>query len=193
MARQARKQTAKPITAAQVKRIHTIVSSLRINDENYRAALEGRFNVTTCKALTLMQAKSFIAELEQVALQVDRERRQTQRDEAERTEEAAHPKRFSDLGNRPGMATPPQLRKIEGMWQDVSIIPDADARNRALRRFVQRIAGVADLRFLDREGTSKVINALNAMEKQLDKTGKGSTRRNDRTGDLPSQGTQSME
>ena len=89
--------------------------------------------------------------------------------------EAAKPKRFDNLDNRPGMASAPQLRKIEAMWQDISIIPEPDARGRALRHFVKRISGVADLRFLDSQGAGKVINAMNAMLKQATAPAKDKT------------------
>ena len=64
------------ITAAQIKRIHTILHLLGISDENYRAALKSRFNVTTSKDLALQEAKNFIDELEKLARKTDRERYQ---------------------------------------------------------------------------------------------------------------------
>ena len=162
---QARKQTiAKLITAAQIKRIHTVIHILGVSDDNYRAALDSRFGVGSCKDLTLMQAKSFIDELERLALKTDQERHQKQ---CEATHaEAERPKKFDDLDNRPDMASGAQLRKIEAMWQDISIVPEENARGRALRRFIQRITGVMGLRFLDTQMAGKVINALNAMEKR---------------------------
>lgn len=156
MARTAKK-AAKPIAASQIRRIHTIIHALRIDDDTYRAALAERFGVTTCKDLSFDQAQAFIREFEERARKAATE----SHPEAAPTEK----QRFSDLDNRPDMASGAQLRKIEAMWQEVSIITNQAARNRALRRFVHRVAGVADLRFLDREGASKVINALNAMKK----------------------------
>lgn len=156
----------KPITAAQIKRIHTILHVLGISDENYRAALESRFNVTTCKDLTVQEAKNFIDELEKLALKTDRERYQAKMDKTAEEFAGKQPKRFDNLDNRPGMASAAQLRKIEIMWSDISIIPEAEPRAKALRRFIQRITGVADIRFLDAEMAGKVINAMNAMQKR---------------------------
>lgn len=170
---QARQKTEKPITQAQIKRIHTILHILCVSDDNYRAALESRFCVNTCKDLTLVQAKSFIDELEKLALKTDQERYQAQKE----TEQP--PQRFSNLDNRPGMASGAQLRKIEAMWQDISIIPDQDARGRALRQLIKRVAGVADVRFLDNQGAGKVINALSAMQKQATKPAKSKKLKND--------------
>ena len=158
--------TAKPITAAQIKRIHTIVHLLSISDDNYRACLDSRFGVTTSKSLSVHQAHSFITELEKFALDSQNERDKAERTAARQKMEDERPKRFDNLDNRPGMANGSQLRKIEAMWQDISFIPEAEPRGRALRHFIKRIAGVADLRFLDSQAVGKVINALNAIQKQ---------------------------
>ncbi|ABK99992.1 regulatory protein GemA [Pelobacter propionicus] len=158
------KRTARPITAAQIKRIHTQLHILGVSDENYRAALESRFGVTTCKDLTLAQAKSFIDELQELAHKTDQERYSRERAAARARAEAGTPKRFDELDNRPGMASAAQLRKIEAMWTDISDVPDPAARARALRRFLLRIAKVSDLRFLDDQMAGWVINALNVMK-----------------------------
>lgn len=162
---QAQRNT-KSITAAQIKRIHTILHVLGISDENYRAALESRFSVTTCKDLTVQEAKSFIDELEKLARKTDRERYQAKMNKAAEEFAGKQPKRFDNLDNRPGMASAAQLRKIEATWQEISIIPEAEPRARALRRFIQRITGVADIRFLDGEMAGKVINAMTAMQRR---------------------------
>jgi len=163
------KQKSKPITAAQVKRVHTILHVLGVSDENYRAALESRFGVTTCKDLTIQEAGSFLDELEKLALKADRERYQAKMNKAAEEFAAKQPKRFDDLDSRPGMASGAQLRKIEAMWQEISIIPEAEPRARALRRFIQKITGVAAIRFLDSEMAGKVINAMSAMQKREQK------------------------
>jgi cell division protein ZapA (FtsZ GTPase activity inhibitor) len=163
---QAKTKTGKPITAAQIKRIHTIVHILHIADDNYRACLDSRFGVTSCKDLTVQQAISFIDELEKFATKIQSERLDEQREAAQAKAEAERPKRFDNLDNRPGMASGAQLRKIEAMWQDISIVPDHDARARALRHFIKRVVKVADMRFLTGEDAGKIINALNAMQKR---------------------------
>lgn len=164
--------TAKPITAAQIKRIHTIVHILKISDDTYRDCLDSRFGVTSCKDLTVHQAHSFIYELEKLALEVQGNCDKAEREKARQKAEDAKPKRFDNLDNRPGMANGAQLRKVEAMWQDISIMPEPDARGRALRHFIKRIAGVADLRFLDSQAVGKVINALNAMQRRAVKPAK---------------------
>jgi len=165
MARNTRKNIEKPITAAQIKRIHTIVSILQISDGTYRAALESRFNVASCKDLTLNQAQSFIRELDEAALQVQESAQRAELHKRMEESRQSWNLPYSDLDNRPGMASGAQLRKIEVMWSEVSIVPEPEARSRALRRFVFRIAQVADMRFLDLEGAGKVITALEAMKR----------------------------
>ena len=56
--------------------------------------------------------------------------------------------RFEDLGVRDGMALPAQLRKIEAMWIGVSRMPNYTAKQGALKRFLKRVAGVEDMRFV---------------------------------------------
>ena len=169
---QAQKKAEKPISAAQVKRIHTIKSILRLSEDNYRDCLESRFGVRSCKDLTLMQAKSFLDELERVALNVEQDLGQKRHKEATAKAAANMPKKFDDLDNRPDMASGAQLRKIEAMWQDLSIIPEAEPRARALRRFIQRVTGVMGLRFLTSQDAGKILNALGAMEKRETQKGK---------------------
>lgn len=72
--------------------------------------------------------------------------------------------RFADLGERRGMATPKQLRKIEAMWRDRSRMPSADEQDAALRAWLTARWGVGDLRFLSRFRASDVIVALEKME-----------------------------
>ncbi len=164
-----KRKTEKSITARQICRIHTVKYILGISDDNYRECLESRFNVVTCKNLTLLQAKSFIDELDKFALKMQGKHDQAQRDAAKQKaveEYQKRPKRFDELDNRLGYASGAQLRKISAMWSDISFVPDHNARARALRHFIKRISGVADLRFLDSQAASKVICALTAMQKQ---------------------------
>jgi hypothetical protein len=68
-------------------------------------------------------------------------------------------RRFEDLGERPSMASPGQLRKIEVMWREVAIGDPA----KTLRRFVWRMCRVSDLRFLSAAQAHEVIEAIKAI------------------------------
>jgi phage gp16-like protein len=162
MAQQKRNQIKKAITPQQVKRIHILIRDLNINDATYRKILDIHYGVTTCKDMDWGQANHVIIILEKM-LRINQCESSTKQ-QAEPIPEPV-PERFSELDSRPGKASAAQLRKIEAMWADVSIVADPDARSRALRRFVARISGVDSLRFLDRDMVRKVINALNAMQK----------------------------
>jgi hypothetical protein len=65
---------------------------------------------------------------------------------------------------RPGFASPRRIRMIQGLWADLSYAPPAK-RQTALREFLRKRFGVADLRFLTEMGAANVINALLAMVK----------------------------
>lgn len=153
----------KPISPSQIKRIHSMIHELQINDCVYREILSSRFGVTTSKDLTLHQASTFIDELAQ------KTREKTLKRFSENKTFGNGSMKHNELGGREGMATPPQLRKIEAAWGDVSVTTDPAKRIQGLRHFIQRIAGVSALRFLDWQGASKVINALTAMQEAKQK------------------------
>lgn len=144
------------LTKTQIKMIHSLKNALQLDDPTYRSILDDRFQVGSSKDLSLNQAEVLIRELKEIAVRTgvwkQRPGRKNKFDEWE--------------GRRGGMATPPQLRKIEAMWQEVSRIDEPEGRKKALRSLLERIVKVSDLRFLDSEGASKVINALSSMQKR---------------------------
>jgi hypothetical protein len=145
-----------PITKAQIKIVHSLKNALRLDDPIYREILDTWFQVGSSKDLTAAQAETVIRELKGMAVS-----------SGVWEERSARKKKFDEWENRRGaMATPPQLRKIEAMWQEVSRIEEPEGRKKALRSFLERIAKVSDLRFLDFEGAGKVINALTSMRKR---------------------------
>lgn len=143
------------ITKAQIKLVHCLKSALQMDDPTYRQALENRFQVSTSKDLTSFQAEELIRELKGIAMSAGLWTEQPQRK-----------KKFEEWEGRRGMASAPQLRKIEIMWGEVSRIEEPEGRKKAFRSFLERIAKVSDLRFLDADGAGKVINALSAMRKR---------------------------
>jgi len=150
-----RSRRTTPITAAQIKLVHALKRVLLLEDDPvlWQQLLYERFKVTSSKELTVDQAGKLIDELQAAALKHGLwEAREDMR------------QRFNKLDNRPGMATPEQLRKIEATWQAVSRAPEGQERVVALRSFINRIAKVSDLRFLDSDGAGKVLNALKVMQ-----------------------------
>jgi hypothetical protein len=144
------------ITKNQIKLVHSLKSALQLDDPTYRSILDEWFKVTSSKELTMTQAEVLIRELKDIAVRA-----------GVWEQRPARQKKFDEWdGRRGNIATPPQLRKIEAMWQDVSRIEEPECRKKALRSFLERVAKVSDLRFLDFEGAGKVINALNSMRKR---------------------------
>ena len=143
------------ITANQCRKIHALKNAMAMTDDEYRALLHGMHGVETCTVLSLHAAGALIEELEGMAISAEVWKRK----EGSR-------QRFNELSGRSNdMATPAQLRKIEAIWQEVSRVEDPTSRAKALRSFIERTAKVSDLRFLSREGSTKIINALTTMQK----------------------------
>ena len=69
--------------------------------------------------------------------------------------------RFNSLKNRPDMATPEQLRKIEAMWHDMCYAKNKPA---ALRKFLWRMVRVTDLRFLKFIQADRMIEILKKIQ-----------------------------
>lgn len=158
MAHRAHKNAGPPISPAQIKKIHTLKTALRMDDNSYRVALFNACGFETSKAMSMKDAAELIDDWQTKAT-------------AAGVWKPRQPKakKFDDLDNRRGavaMATPPQMRMIETVWQEVSRATEPEARATGLRHFIKRIAKVDSLRFLDRDGASAVINALTKMQKQ---------------------------
>ncbi len=59
------------ISSEQIKKIHTLKSKARLEDEDYRTILESRFNVNTSLGLTQAQASKLIEILYRLAGNID--------------------------------------------------------------------------------------------------------------------------
>lgn len=140
------------IKAHQVRKIHALKGRLGMDDDVYRARLDARFGVRTCKHLSEAQADEFLQELEDAAI-------------AAGVWQATGRRRYRNLSGRDSdMATPAQLRKIEAMWAEVSRIKDDPAaRRRALDRYCRRIVGIDRLVWLEKQHVQKVVKALESM------------------------------
>lgn len=61
------------------------------------------------------------------------------------------------------MASPRQLRYLEAIAQEALRGKSPDERQKALRKIVQRQAGVSDLMFLEKHMVNSVLYALEEM------------------------------
>ena len=150
----ARKTMLQTSTPGEIKKIHALVSALGIDDDLYREMLWNRFNTRSSKELTNLQAGQLIEELEKIAIQ----KGVWKKNDFKRKHEA--------LDGRPGFASAPQLALIESTWGKLSRMETPELKAKALRGFIFIVAGVSDLRFLNKSGAGKVIIALRSMEKR---------------------------
>jgi phage gp16-like protein len=149
------------IKAIQIKKIHALKNRLGWSDEQYRGYLmtEGEGFATSCKDLSEQEAERLIRQMELAAAA----KGVWEMRGASSVERGAS-KKYDELGDRPGMATPKQLRMIEAMWAEVSYYRNAEARERALRYFLNHITGVDDLRFVEAWQVRKVVKALQKIK-----------------------------
>jgi hypothetical protein len=141
------------INPHQIKRIHILKSSLRLDDDSYRAMLSG-YGVSTSKELTFSRAAELIVKMESMILRMkvnSKARPQTQL-------------KYDDLGSRPGMASPGQLRLIDVLWSKVSRQPDQTSRDKALGAFIDRIVKIQKIEWLEPRHVKKIVTALKKMD-----------------------------
>lgn len=141
------------ITNRQKKKIHAIVHALKMPDDDYHNLLNKWFGVETCLKLNFRQAEVTIQRLEYIASKMGKwEHRADNRT------------KYNELGRRPGMASPAQLRMIEAMWHEVSYQEDAGSKDRALGKFIFNYFQISSLRFLESWQAKKMIRVLEEMK-----------------------------
>jgi hypothetical protein len=132
------------ITSGQIKKIHTLVSKMGYKDEWYRDKLQSLYKVGSSKKLTEFQAECFIEKLEDEAVETGVWVRH-------------------GCGNRPGMATDKQLKKIRAMWFYVCNSGNPKERDSQLRTLLENKAKVSDLRFVTKIKANTIITILEDM------------------------------
>lgn len=145
------------ITKGQITKIHLLKQQLGLSDEEYGAALES-YGVTTSKDLTYEQAADLIKKL--IGL-LPKELRKTF------TKDKKTNKKYDELGIRfneklqEHYATPKQLRMIEAMWM---ASPRVEYKTEAaFRKFVKRITGVEEIKWLLISDIRKIVKAIKSL------------------------------
>lgn len=138
-------------TNSEIKKIHILKNLLNLDDDLYREILAG-FGCCSSKELPAHLVHELMSMLEKMAVEAD--------------VWVIPNRRFKDLNNRDGMATPKQLRKIEAMWREVAYQKDDEYVRTSFRRFLQRQFKISDLRFVEKSMASKIIKAINSIQKQ---------------------------
>lgn len=78
-------------------------------------------------------------------------------------------KKYDNLGLRPGMATPAQLRLIEALWAQASRAETAQERHKTLQAFLQNRFHRSHITMVERELVQRVVKAISAMATQTHK------------------------
>jgi len=132
-------------TNKQKAKIHILKAEIGYDDDLYRTVMYNRYRTTSSKNLSWVQAKDFIQFMEEKA--------------GKNFEE-----KYDNLGERPGMATPAQLRKIEAMWKDVSVQKSTKERAKALDKLIMRIVHVGSILWLKRKDVQIILKTLTSMQ-----------------------------
>jgi hypothetical protein len=134
-------QTVKPHDRRQklIQLIHIGRNKLALTDDAYRAMLRGVSGKDSCSAMTMAELDRALKAIKSAGFRVE--------------------KKIPLKNEEIGMANPDQLSYIKGMWELVGRYK----AEWALNSFINRIAHVKTMRFLDVKGAQKVITALRAM------------------------------
>ena len=140
------------ITKAQIKKIHTLASNIRLEDEYYRALLS-RFNAESSTQLN----RSAAAEVIEILIGFEKEINQSQNRSIFNDGRTYHL-------NRTGKATNAQIDYIVGMWQSIAKTPDY----KNLMHFIKRVTKTLYLHIeqIDVKEASSVIVVLEKWQKE---------------------------
>lgn len=133
------------ITQSQKRAIHTVKGKLGLDEETYRAMLNG-YGVSSSTDLSFEQAKDLLNKLISGATEVGVWNTTT------------------DCSSE-GFANPKQRSKIIALFDDVSFVQPSD-RAKALDKFILSRIGISKFKWLTKEGAQKAIIILEAMKKQ---------------------------
>lgn len=128
---------------------------LKIDDDTYRDII-AYYNVNSTTQLSYSEANELLERLKMQAVGLG----------LYTPKSGNNWNKYENMAGRYGMATPKQLRKIEVMWKNISNKPNDFEKEKALNFFISRITGKQRLNFLTQTDVSKVIKAIETMEKQ---------------------------
>ncbi len=141
-------------TRGQIAVIHIALRELHLSDTVYRDILHMHFHKHSSLELTPFEAAKLIGYFKSQGWNPD----PTETSGKSRQIPA---KAYDDLGRRPGMATPGQLRKIETLWMNGKGIEHKTPT--ALRHFLYNRFHVSDLRFVQSKQVTPILSAIKRM------------------------------
>lgn len=136
---------------ADLAKIHIAKKELGLCNDTYRAMLRNIAGVESAKDLNNMGIAKVLTHLKDCGWKPHRGR--TLRSS----------RKFDELDDRAGMASPGMLRKIEAIWAEVCYTENPEG---SLRRFLFNRFRVSDLKFLDLETAGKVVEALKKIRQR---------------------------
>jgi hypothetical protein len=138
----------------QIKTIHALKRTLGLTEEVYRDMLKDACSVTSSKDIrSAGEAEQLIRALRAL------------------TGATPYPQgkaKYEHLGERPGMATPKQLRMIEAMWADVSFQPSSKAREKALQTLLLDRYRIGGILWIEDSDVQRVVKGLQQMKRLKD-------------------------
>lgn len=140
----------------QKKLIHIAKKKLGLDDETYRDLLQSVAGVRSSKDLSPGQFSLVMTRMEKCGFAYVRK--------VQGTDFKKYLDKWANaVGERPDMATPAQLAKIEEAWESLPwywMRGEKADKDRALRGFIRRLSHVADLRFLTFTQAANIIEAI---------------------------------
>lgn len=133
------------ISKPQLKLLWTAKSKVELSDEEFRAALVQLTGCTSTRDLDRDGFEVMMGLMEWFGF---------------RPLTAQGP----NYGNRPGMASFPQIELIRALWGETDY--GADGGEAALNTWLRNKFGIDRLRFLTKEAAPKVITALKAIKRR---------------------------
>ncbi len=138
-------------TRADLAKIHIAKKELKLTDELYRDLIYVLFKKKSARDLDEEEVDELILHFKSLG------GLSSVKSNKSRT---VHPygKKYDNLANRKGMASPAQLRLIEALWMTG---PGVRLKTReALRHFLQHYFHVSDLRFIKAGQVTSIVGAI---------------------------------
>lgn len=143
-------------TSKQRQMIGYFRKTLGLSDDLYHDIL-WTWGVDSSKDLTVSQAETLLKQLKEQAI--------AQGKYEPKARYKSQKWKYNNYSDRDdSMASPAQLRMIEGVWFEVSTQTNDTDRESALNKLCQRITGKARIVFLTKPEVSKLIKAINSMK-----------------------------
>lgn len=137
---------SRPISPAQIKKIHALKHEMGMSDKAYRQRL-GRIGLKSCKEMTYERAKGFIYYFEQAAA------KRSGRTQQRRSYGVQH-------------ITEKQMELVRALWREASNLKPGEDLEAALNHLVEHKYHVSALHWLPRQQVPKLIEMLKAMKAQ---------------------------